>query len=604
MKQFKKLSFRTQIFLSSLLVIVIPSILISAFAATKRSEQITSEYYTSTAAVLSQMNKSINTLLQNASKIADTPLLNDDARVAMVTNYADDYFRYAQDSNLFRNLMRQTNRLNSELTTCVFQNRFGYSFDYHVQTAQHQHQIEENINKWVEAARGMKNHVYFAPLQHSGSSENEVIPMIKILLDGYDYKETGICYCEINFRPIVEILESSSDTENTLLIYNADNQLTYSTNPDYVNEPEIHQDLLSALFLFSDTLETEEITIDELTTGKTHYTVNGCMNSTTRWKLVQLVDNKTISHLYRDTLFTYINIFALTTLLGLILAAYLSRFLTKPVSRLCSEIDSLNPESETEIDAKACGGNQELLKLICSFNGLNQRLTRSLQNNYEIRLSEQQIKVQMLQFQINHHFLYNTLNVIKSLARIHQIQEIETISMCMSDLIRYNLENFPVARLEEELMQIRRYMTIQNIRFPDKFRFDIHIPPALLKMKIPAFLLQPLVENSIEHGFSDREENCYVSISCQLEEGTLHFLVADNGSGISPQRLEKLQKACREDTVDQPDEKGHHSIGIRNVSQRLRSYYGEQYGLTIESIEGEGTIIDAALPIPALPDKF
>lgn len=601
MKSFKKLSFRTQVFLSSLIVIVIPSIFLSMFAANKRSEQITLEYNTSTAAVLTQMNQSIDTLLQNASKIADTPLLNDEARVAMVTNYGDDYLGYAQDSNLFRNIMRQTNRLNSELMTCVFQNRYGYSFEYNIHTAQQQHLIEENINKWVSIARDMKNHMYFAPLQYSDSTEKEVIPMIKILLDGYDYKEIGICYCEINFKPIVEILESSRDTENTLLIYNADNELTYSTNSAYMKEPEKYQEFLSALSSFSNTLENAGvITTDELSAGTTRFAVNGCINSTTRWKLVQLVDNNTISHLYQDTIVTYINIFFLTTFLGLILAAFLSRFLTKPVSRLCSEIDALNPEREASIDEKACGGNQELLKLVNSFNGLNQRLAHSIQNNYEIRLSEQKIKVQMLQFQINHHFLYNTLNVIKSLASIHEIPEIETISTCMSDLIRYNLENFPVAHLEEELMQIRRYMTIQNIRFPGKFTFDINIPPAFLKMEIPAFLLQPLVENCIEHGFADREENCYISISCQLDQKALHFLVADNGSGIPAERLVRLQKACSEDTPDSPDESGHHSIGILNVSQRLRSYYGEKYSLSIESVEGEGTIIDAMLPASAL----
>ena len=603
MKQFKKLSFRTQIFLSSLIVIVLPSVLLSAFAANKRSEQISMEYNTSTAAILTQMNQSIDTLLQNASKIADTPLLNDEARIAMITNYGDDYLGYAQGSYLFRNLMRQTNRLNSELMTCVFQNRYGYSFEYNVHTAQHQRQIEENITKWADIARNTKNHMYFARLSQSDGTGYDVIPMVKILLDGYDYREIGICYCEINFKPIMEILESSRDTENTLLIYNADNELTYSTNSNYLQNPEEYRDFLSALSEFANTLEDfDSITTDELSAENKHFAVNGCINSTTSWKLVQLVDNNTISHLYRDTNLTYIKIFLLTIFLGLLLAAFLSRFLTKPVSRLCHDIDALNPEEETFIDEKACGGNQELQKLVVSFNGLNQRLKYSLQNNYEIQLSEQQMKVQMLQFQINHHFLYNTLNVIKSLAKIHKIPEIETISMCMSDLIRYNLENFPVARLEEELMQIRRYMTIQNIRFPDKFYCDINIPAAFLKMEIPAFLLQPLVENSIEHGFADRETNCYISISCQLEQNTLHFLVADNGSGIPSARLSTLQKACREDTPDRTEENGHHSIGIRNVSQRLRSYYGEQYGLSIESVEGEGTIIDAMLPASALKE--
>lgn len=81
------------------------------------------------------MNQSLDTLLENALKIADTPLLNDDARKAMITNYEKDYLSYAQDFNVFRNLMRQTNQLNSSMLTVYFQNRYGYSFEYNVKTA-------------------------------------------------------------------------------------------------------------------------------------------------------------------------------------------------------------------------------------------------------------------------------------------------------------------------------------------------------------------------------------------------------------------------------------------------------------------------------------
>ncbi len=202
----------------------------------------------------------------------------------------------------------------------------------------------------------------------------------------------------------------------------------------------------------------------------------------------------------------------------------------------------------------------------------------------------------MLQFQINHHFLYNTLNVIRSLANIHNVPQIETISLCMSDLLRYNLENFPVALLEEELQQIRRYMTIQDIRFPGKFTFDINISPDYLKMQIPAFLLQPLVENSIEHGFGSREADCYISISSQTQADGLHIFVADNGDGIPGALLERLNRECLTDVSTAAKEDGHHSIGLQNVGQRIRSHFGTSYGLSIESHEGEGTIVNLLLP--------
>lgn len=207
----------------------------------------------------------------------------------------------------------------------------------------------------------------------------------------------------------------------------------------------------------------------------------------------------------------------------------------------------------------------------------------------------------MLQFQINHHFLYNTLNVIKSLANINNVPTIETIAVCMSDLLRYNLDRFPIARLREEIAQINRYMTIQNILFPDKFIFDYNIPEQLQNLNIPAFILQPFVENSIEYGFNEKEANCYISISCNLENNILHFFIADNGSGMSPETLQQVQNTLSQDNLayagqDDSEDRKHRSIGIRNVHQRIQSYYGKEYGLTIESKENHGTIIDIKLP--------
>ena len=145
MKKIHQLSFRMQIFLSSLILVIFPTVLLSTINAISKTSTITSEYNTSTAATLTQMNQSLDTLLENALKIADTPLLNDDARKAMITNYEKDYLSYAQDFNVFRNLMRQTNQLNSSMLTVYFQNRYGYSFEYNVKTSQQRHTIESNM---------------------------------------------------------------------------------------------------------------------------------------------------------------------------------------------------------------------------------------------------------------------------------------------------------------------------------------------------------------------------------------------------------------------------------------------------------------------------
>lgn len=199
----------------------------------------------------------------------------------------------------------------------------------------------------------------------------------------------------------------------------------------------------------------------------------------------------------------------------------------------------------------------------------------------------------MLQFQINHHFLHNTLNTIKALADLHNVPEIETIAVCMSDLIRYNMTKFPTALLSEELAQVHRYMTIQNIRFSGKFTLDCCVPEQFCDIAIPAFILQPFVENCVNHGFSQKESNCLISISGHLEHGTLHLLVADNGCGIPPRTLTQLLELLEHPTSTATQV---HSLGIQNVHQRIQSTYGKAYGVLIESQAGQGTLVDISIP--------
>lgn len=109
------------------------------------------------------------------------------------------------------------------------------------------------------------------------------------------------------------------------------------------------------------------------------------------------------------------------------------------------------------------------------------------------------------------------------------------------------------------------------------------------------------MENAVSHGFSEKEENCYISISANLEGNTLHFLIADNGQGMEKKELTELVDSLNKEIDFPADTASHHSIGIRNVQQRIQSYYGREYGLTIESFPGQGTLIDIALPYGKKP---
>lgn len=604
--KYKNLSYKAQIFLASFFLILIPSTIFGIWGMFRNVSLLEENYNTFQETIVSQACATIDKLLAEAVKIAYMPLLNTDLNRAMHTDYGTDYLSYAKDATLFRDQFVQSNRLNQDLNGCMFLNKYGYSFEYNLTSAASLKQIMKNIEKWSALARTSPDYTYFGSLQNSTSSTGKILPMVRIVLDGTNFQEIGICYAEINFKSVEKIIASAQNNNNYTYIYSPDDTIIYvsenSSASDSAAKPSVENaERFSALSEFIDSAPDNNTPhTQSLSFEGSSWTVTCCRNKTIGWILLQISDNHAIHAIHRSTLFSHLLTFLSCILIGLILAAFLAKTLTSSITRLCKEINACEANHYEAISMDACGSNQELCKLVSSFNNLNKRLTTSLEQNYNIRLQEQQARIQMLQFQINHHFLYNTLNVIRSLANIHNIPTIETVSVCMSDLLRYSLEHFPVASLEEELMQVKRYLTIQTIRFPGKFLYDCNVPPQFLNMEVPVMILQPLVENSIEHGFSSRENNCYISILCHTEGNQLHLLIADNGNGISSERLEQLKQECSacNPSFDAKYDKSHHSIGLKNVIQRIQSHFGKEYGLSIESAEGNGTIIDIVLPVP------
>ena len=197
----------------------------------------------------------------------------------------------------------------------------------------------------------------------------------------------------------------------------------------------------------------------------------------------------------------------------------------------------------------------------------------------------------MLQFQINPHFLYNALNTISSIAILENVEYIPEIANSLSDMFRYNIKGSNIVTVGEELVQLRNYMNIQNIRFPDRFQIEIDIPEEIRACSIIKFVLQPVVENSIHHGFVKKRKKDRLRISAERENGVLTLIVEDDGVGIEPDQVREMnERFAREDTVTELEEDAK-SIGLANVNARLRNYYGAGGGIRVESRVGEYTKI-------------
>nr|WP_252198144.1 sensor histidine kinase [Clostridium sp. MCC353] len=227
---------------------------------------------------------------------------------------------------------------------------------------------------------------------------------------------------------------------------------------------------------------------------------------------------------------------------------------------------------ETVFDEGEIGAIGNLLKETVNYNlSLNTKLN-------EARIRERDAQLLLLQSQINPHFLYNTLDSLYCMAIIDNADDVAEMVSALSDMFKLSLiRGKRFLPLKEELEYVKKYMQIQNMRYKDRFETVFSVRDQAEDYYILKFLIQPFVENAVYHGLEPKIGEGKVEVSCWLD-GALYISVKDNGVGAED---------CRQ------IENGY---GINNVKERIRLFYGENYGISIKSKKGEGTEVVIRIP--------
>jgi len=227
-------------------------------------------------------------------------------------------------------------------------------------------------------------------------------------------------------------------------------------------------------------------------------------------------------------------------------------------------------------------------------NIYQQELIEESRNRRELEKHLRTKQLKILQSQVNPHFLFNVLNSIARLALIEDAQETENVTYALSDLLRYSLRNIEeIVSLEEELNCVKDYIVIQKKRYRDQFKFEIDIAKHLYEINIPLLSIQPLIENAIIHGFKERDSGI-IKIEAEETDKKIVIIVEDDGVGMSTNILNNIlsyEEKNREKITTHIT-----GIGIDNVHERLKYYFGDEYGLEINSSLGQGTQVKMNLP--------
>jgi len=236
--------------------------------------------------------------------------------------------------------------------------------------------------------------------------------------------------------------------------------------------------------------------------------------------------------------------------------------------------------------------DDELSKIAVNINSMLSELNNYIEQFYLLNLKQQHAELKALQAQIDPHFLFNTLEAIRMVAVMEGSKTSSKMIFHLSKLFRYSLESKDTVPLYSEVEHVNQYISLMQFKFPNKLQVYVDIPSDVEQIMVQKLILQPIIENYFIHGFKKGQSDNTLIIRVAKLGDMIKIHVEDNGKGMTEERLSTILRHINRDEGDEMQ-----SIGIRNIHQRLKLKYGDQFGITLKSVKDQGTIVTLSIPV-------
>ncbi|WP_438448906.1 histidine kinase [Gorillibacterium sp. sgz5001074] len=454
--------------------------------------------------------------------------------------------------------------------------------------------------KWFTVALERPNYLHYSSphVQNLFPGEYRWVVSLSrsVTVRNGDERVEGVMLLDVNFSSIDDLCQRVSlGNKGFIYITDPDGRLIYHPQQQLINLG-LKEEVSTARTL-------------NYSYGSFYETVGG-EKRLVHVKTVKNIGWKIIGVAYMDELVTstkevsgfMVWLLALVLVIVVMMSAYMSGVISKPIKRLGQSMKNVERgDFETPIQVR---GALEVEQLVQRFNLMVSRIRDLMQQNIREQEAKRKSELEVLQAQINPHFLYNTLNSVVRLAESGKNTDVVTMITSLSRLFRISLsKGRNIIPLEDELEHIKNYLIIQNIRFKNKFDYAIEAAPETMSCMSLKLILQPLVENAIQHGIEMMQDEGFIRITSEIRDGKLLLQVIDNGLGMSPETAARLLaapggggKAAGGETAAN-SKSGGSGVGVRNVHERIRLTFGSEYGLEFESELEEGTTVRIWLPV-------
>lgn len=606
MNGLRNLRFRTKIILVCVVILLLNSVICGSLYYNYVFKDTLKNYYSTSEDMVSQMRMQLTSETQSITK-----------RVHAIYNNPSFYgpmSQYIQDRNTV-NYAKLLGDISDSITEFSQGDRYihsvsiemeGVSFDNFTRIRNHDFRfMESSMHAYFVENPNATICWYPAMTSPAFKSNETVIPVVYRFRISREDIYVLIC---LQQSEIEDFLGDTYSSYDGIFIADRDNQ-----NILNCGEQELQVlDSFSEEELENRNAICKEVEIDGETYLATYTVMNG-----TGWKICALRSAESLLGNLEQLRYFIILMTCICTIVSIVVIAIMAHGITAPLGQLSVIMNQVTQEENFE-NQFIYPYHDEVGKLSVSFNYMIEKINHlimELNANIEalkeekenvkiVQMQKRKAELKALQAQINPHFLYNTLNAITWQAADQGANEISTMSNSLGKFFRISLsKGKEIITIREELEHVLSYLRIQGIRYKDKISYEFDAPEDVKELYIIKLVLQPLVENAIYHGIKVKEGAGQIRIAIRrgVSEANiqiLHICVEDDGVGIEEERLSVIREGLRFGYVSQDG-----GYGIYNVNERIKLYYGDSYGLAIESEYGKGTRATIVIPVCTMEEE-
>ncbi|MCM3439318.1 cache domain-containing sensor histidine kinase [Metabacillus halosaccharovorans] len=537
------------------------------------------------------INRHLETYLEELERLSLFPYFHNDMMdILRNTNQnltqGEKYKEYKFFENMFNNIM--LNPREDLLNVSLFREDGRYYFNSRVYVNLNQDYDWKNTDWYKRTIEANGNVVYTLNSNRDGRFTvlHHDLFLISRLVKSENGKNLGTILIDANFQGIADVLKDVGlGQDSNVILRDENDNIIFSQNKLYLKEIQSASSLESNILK----IENETLFLENLISDKTG------------WKVSVIISSDEISNsfvLIRKIILIMLILFGVVTT---IVTLWFSDNLTRPIRELRGKmkmVESGNYDVSLEVSSK-----DEIGSLGHTFNRMSSQIKELIHEVYEYNIRQKEAELNNLKMQIRPHFLYNTLEAIRSLADIHDNNQVVEMTTSLGSILRYSIKTHQKhVPIEMEVDYVQQYLTIQQIMVGDSIKVEYDIEASILQYYSIPLLFQPLVENAFQHGLYGKRQGGLIRIVGRRVGDELHFSISDNGKGISRVQMALINKALQvpflEKNADSPI-----GIGLSNVNQRIKIVFGESYGLYLNHNPEGGTSVHIRIPMVKLEQK-